>query len=129
MKTNFDEVLSKVTDFLKTEAHTETVVGKEFKDVTGLANALHDHPQVTSCLVKRVFAYGTGSPASADEKATLDYLNKTFAANGYRLRGLLKTVVMSSAFSTVATPTPEPAKTASVVFGASGASHVKSDAQ
>lgn len=31
MKTNFNEVLSKVTEFLKTEAHTETVVGKEFK--------------------------------------------------------------------------------------------------
>src|SRR6185503_14278929 len=57
--------------------------GKEFKDVTGLALALHDHPQVTSCLVKRVFAYGTGSPASSDEKATLDYLNTTFAAGGY----------------------------------------------
>lgn len=31
MKANFDEVLSKVTEFLKTEARTETVVGKEFK--------------------------------------------------------------------------------------------------
>jgi uncharacterized spore protein YtfJ len=31
MQTNFEEVLSKVTDFLKTEAKTETVIGKEFK--------------------------------------------------------------------------------------------------
>ena len=31
MKTNFNEVLSNVTEFLKTEAHTETVIGKEFK--------------------------------------------------------------------------------------------------
>lgn len=31
MKTDFNGVLSKVTEFLKTEAHTETVVGKEFK--------------------------------------------------------------------------------------------------
>ena len=30
MQTNFDEVLSKVTDFLKSEAKTETVIGKEF---------------------------------------------------------------------------------------------------
>lgn len=30
MKTNFDEILTKVTEFLKTEARTETVVGKEF---------------------------------------------------------------------------------------------------
>ncbi|MBX7200468.1 MAG: DUF1592 domain-containing protein [Rhodospirillaceae bacterium] len=101
--------------------------GKEFQDVTGLAAALHDHPQVPSCLVKRVFAYGTGSPASADEKSTLDYLNKNFAAGGYRLRNLLRTVVMSSAFSTVSSPTPEPAKSASVVHGSSGASPVKTD--
>ncbi|MBK8967956.1 MAG: GerW family sporulation protein [Saprospiraceae bacterium] len=31
MKEKVDEVLSKVTDFLKTEAKTETVIGKEFK--------------------------------------------------------------------------------------------------
>ena len=31
MKTNFDDVLSKVTEFLQGEAKTETVVGKEFK--------------------------------------------------------------------------------------------------
>lgn len=30
MTLNFDEVLAKVTDFLKTEAKTETVIGKEF---------------------------------------------------------------------------------------------------
>lgn len=31
MKANYDEVLAKVTDFLKSEAKSETVVGKEFK--------------------------------------------------------------------------------------------------
>jgi uncharacterized spore protein YtfJ len=31
MQTNFDEVLSKVTSFLQSEAKTETVIGKEFK--------------------------------------------------------------------------------------------------
>jgi len=31
MQANFDEVLVKVTDFLKSEAKTETVIGKEFK--------------------------------------------------------------------------------------------------
>jgi hypothetical protein len=89
--------------------------GKDFKDVRGLAAALHDHPQVPSCLVKRVFAYGTGSPISSDEAKTLDYLNKSFAANGYRLKNLLRTVVMSNAFTTVAEPTnpSAPAKTAS----------------
>ena len=31
MKTNFDDVLTRVTEFLQSEAKTETVVGKEFK--------------------------------------------------------------------------------------------------
>ena len=31
MQANFDEVLTRVTDFLKSEAKTETVIGKEFK--------------------------------------------------------------------------------------------------
>jgi uncharacterized spore protein YtfJ len=31
MKSNYDEVLGKVTEFLTKEARTETVVGKEFK--------------------------------------------------------------------------------------------------
>jgi uncharacterized spore protein YtfJ len=31
MQTNFEEVLAQVTGFLKSEAKTETVVGKEFK--------------------------------------------------------------------------------------------------
>lgn len=30
MQTNFEDVLTKVTDFLKSEAKTETVIGKEF---------------------------------------------------------------------------------------------------
>ena len=99
--------------------------GKEFKDVTGLAVALHDHPQVPTCLVKRVFAYGTGGPISSDEQQTLDYLNKTFAAGGYRLKNLLRTVIMSNAFSTVSSNTASaPAKVAST-----STAHVVHDAQ
>jgi hypothetical protein len=89
--------------------------GKDFKDVTGLAQALHDHPALTSCLVKRVYAYGTGSPSAAADPRTLEGLNKGFATNGYRLRGLLRTVALSSAFSMVSNnaSAPAPAKVAS----------------
>ena len=106
---------------------TGSLDGKNFQDVKGLAAALHDHPQVPSCLVKRVFAYGTGSPISSDEQNTVDYLNKSFSAGGYRLRGLLKTVIMSSAFSTVAAP--EPAKVAGASETKAGNPHIKLDAQ
>jgi hypothetical protein len=94
---------------------TGSLDGKNFTDVKGLAQAMHDHPALTSCLVKRVYAYGTGSPTTGAQREMLQALDKNFAANGYRLRELLKTVVMSSAFSTVADQkSSAPAKTASV---------------
>ncbi|MCF8244977.1 MAG: sporulation protein [Saprospiraceae bacterium] len=58
MKTNFDEVLSKVTEFLKTEARTETVVGKEFK--------LGEFTCVPVIRVGLGFGYGAGE--GGDEK-------------------------------------------------------------
>ena len=93
---------------------TGSLDGKSFTDVKGLAQAMHDHPAVTSCIVKRVYAYGTGSPTTGADRQMLQGLDKNFAANGYRLRELLKTVVMSSAFSKVADQSSAPAKAASV---------------
>lgn len=58
MKENFDEVLSKVTDFLTTEARTETVVGKEFK--------LGEFTCVPVIKVGLGFGYGGGE--GVDEK-------------------------------------------------------------
>jgi hypothetical protein len=89
--------------------------GKTFKDVRGLALALHDHPALPACLVKRVYAYGTGSPNSDADRPMLDYLNTRFAASGYHLRDLLRLVVMSSSFSKVieGPNSPAPEKVAS----------------
>ncbi len=75
--------------------------GKEFTDVTGLAKALRDHPALTSCVVKRAYAYGTGGPTSVGDRATLAALDKEFAAHGYRFPDLLRAVVTSKAFSQV----------------------------
>jgi hypothetical protein len=75
--------------------------GKAFTNVTGLATALRDHPALTSCVVKRAYAYGTGGPTSAGDRATLESLDKQFAANGYRFTELLRAVVTSKAFSQV----------------------------
>ncbi len=83
--------------------------GKTFTDVTGLALALHDHPALPGCVVKRAYAYGTGGPTGAGDKATLDALDKQFAASGYKFPDLLRAVVTSKAFSQV---TAAPAATA-----------------
>ncbi len=86
--------------------------GKAFTDVVGLGKALHDHPQLPQCLVRRVYAYGTGGPTSSDDKPLLDYFDKQFAAAGYRLPDLLRTIVLSEAFAEVRTDNPQPAKSA-----------------
>jgi hypothetical protein len=75
--------------------------GKSFKDVIGLTQALHDHPQLPTCLTKRVLAYGTGGPLAQDENATLENFEKEFAASGYRFKALLKAIVMSDSFTTI----------------------------
>jgi hypothetical protein len=86
--------------------------GADFKDVNGLAQALHDHPALPQCLVKRIYSYGTGGPTAGDDDATLGYFNSRFAQQGYRLPDLLRTIALSAAFSEVRNP-PAPVKTAS----------------
>jgi len=84
--------------------------GKEYKDVLGLAQALHDHPALPACLVKRVYAYSTGGGKSPQEQPMLDYLNGRFAAEGYRVPDLLRTITLSAAFSDVYDAGEQPKK-------------------
>ena len=81
--------------------------GKEFKDPVGLAHAVHDHPALPACLVKRLYSYGTGGPLSDADKPELAFLMARFQSAGYRVPALLRTIALSPAFSQVAeTPTP-----------------------
>jgi hypothetical protein len=91
--------------------------GKDFKDAVGLAQAVHDHPALPTCLVKRLYSYGIGGPLTQADNPELTYLDKRFADAGYRVPDLLRAIALSTAFSQVsATPPapPPPAKTASV---------------
>jgi Protein of unknown function (DUF1592)/Protein of unknown function (DUF1588)/Protein of unknown function (DUF1585)/Protein of unknown function (DUF1595) len=90
--------------------------GKNFKDAVGLAEAVHDHPALPTCLVKRLYSYGVGGPLTAADNPELTYLDKRFADAGYRVPDLLRAIALSTAFSEVAaTPAqPPPVKTASV---------------
>jgi hypothetical protein len=74
--------------------------GVKYNDAIGLSQALHDNPGLPRCLVQRVFSYGVGEPAAdKDARPFLTYLNEQFAADEYRLHDLLKTIVLSDAFS------------------------------
>jgi hypothetical protein len=78
--------------------------GRNFDDLAGLSQALRDHPQLGACLVKRVYGWATGGPTDASDKPLLAWLGERFAADGYRLPELLRTVALSSAFATVRQP-------------------------
>lgn len=75
--------------------------GFEFEGAVGLGQALRENPELPRCLVQRIYSYGTGAPPAMEARPALDYFNEEFAAQGYRLRELLRTVALSKAFSRV----------------------------
>ena len=88
--------------------------GKTFTDVAGLAKAVHDHPALPTCLVRRTYGYALGGPLAKTEDEALDYLNKSFAAHGYQIPELLRAIALSTAFYEVAAPVEPETKTAAV---------------
>lgn len=78
-----------------------TLDGVDFKDIQGLGRALHDHPALSSCLVRRVYSYGTGGVAGAEDRPLIDTFAQRFAQDGYRVKSLLRTIALSNAFSSV----------------------------
>ena len=84
--------------------------GHQFNDAPGLGRALHDHPDLPNCLVNRVFAYGTGRLATAEEGDWLkQYVDARFAADGYKLPALLRRLATSDTFYRVQAPDQAPA--------------------
>ncbi len=104
-----------------------TLDGKAFTDAVGLGKALRDHPALPSCLVKRAFAYGTGSPTTNTDRPLLAHFTTKFGEEGYKLPALLRTITMSEAFSRVAEPktSPTPAKTANAPSAPAVAANTK----
>lgn len=80
--------------------------GVDFKNVIGLGKALHDHPQLSSCLTRRLYSYGTGGPTSNDDQTVMTYLTAKFAGEGYKLPALLRAIALSNAFSQVRAVAP-----------------------
>jgi hypothetical protein len=80
--------------------------GVEFEDAIGLAHALRDNPALPECLVHRLYDYSVGGPADAGDnpREFLNYVNEDFADRGYRLHDLLRTIVLSDAFSKIQPP-------------------------
>jgi hypothetical protein len=81
--------------------------GMKFNDVIGFTKAVHDHPAVPSCLVNRLYSFGTGRPATKDEAEWLNYQVKQFAASGYKVPELMRRIADSKAFYRISTPGTE----------------------
>lgn len=76
--------------------------GIKFTDVAGLAKVIHDHPALTGCLVRRVYAYAAGRQPGTGEDAFVKYLTASFAEDSHRLPALLRRIATSDAFYRIA---------------------------
>jgi hypothetical protein len=82
--------------------------GVSFVGAQGLGKALHDNPNISACLVKKMYEYSVGREPSVTERAWLsDNLGKLFAARGYRATALMRDIALSDAFSTLLAPAPQ----------------------
>ena len=81
--------------------------GAVYDTVAGLAFAMRDHPKLSSCLVNRLYSYGTGGPVTLKyDRDILSYFTARFAEQGYAVPDLLRDIVLSDAFVTVRPEAP-----------------------
>ena len=76
----------------------------KFEGAAGLGKTLHDDPAATACLVNRLYGYGAGRAPVTGEAEWMKYLQAQFAAEGYRLPDLMRTIVTSDAFYQISAP-------------------------
>ena len=76
--------------------------GSPYDDINGLAMAMRNHPRLSSCLINRLYAYGTGGPVSLRfDREILGWFEGRFVAKEYKMRALLRDLALSQAFSAV----------------------------
>jgi hypothetical protein len=72
--------------------------GKTFVGARGLGKTLSDSPQVSQCLVRHLYAYGTGHEPVSNDQAYLQQMADSFAEEDYRFKSLLKHIATSDRF-------------------------------
>jgi hypothetical protein len=78
--------------------------GTDFQTPEGFGQALHDHPETPRCLVERMYRYAVGRDTEMEERSYMDYLSKSFAASGFRVPELMRTIALSENFFAIAAP-------------------------
>jgi hypothetical protein len=75
--------------------------GVKFTDAASLGQAIHDNPSATACLANSLYRYAASRDFDPSEREWQTWLGKKFAADGYRLPDLMKTIATSDAFYAV----------------------------
>lgn len=86
----------------------------KFEDATGLGAALAANRRAASCLVTQLYAYGSGQRPARAEQPWIDYVTGRFSGDGYRFRGLLRTIATSENFYRIRPVAADAIKTASL---------------
>jgi hypothetical protein len=81
------------------------VDGVKFTGAKGLGQMLRNDKRVPQCLVRNVYAYGTGRPTTLRDEEYLIDETKAFIADGYRFKDLLTNIATSPGFFKVVQPT------------------------
>lgn len=84
------------------------VYGERIEGAQGLGELLREDPQVPACLVRNVFAYGTGRATDYRDESYLMEQTATFADVGYRFPELMKQIATSTGFFDVELPDDQP---------------------
>ena len=103
-------------------------LGKKFDGSQGLGANFHADARVPACLVRNVFAYGTGRTPDKTDQAFIDRQIKAFAGGGYKVPALIADIAASPEFYRVAT-TGGPVPAAPVAQSKSGARGAQRGAQ
>jgi hypothetical protein len=71
----------------------------DFTGPAGLGKALAGDPALSSCLVSRIFAYGTGTSAVGESESWLESVHEAKAAQGgFHLKDLFRTIALGDPF-------------------------------
>jgi len=73
-----------------------------FDDAASLGRIFHDSPKIASCLVSATWRYATGRNIGPADVPIVADLDKRFAAEGYRVVDLLRTIALEPAFYAIA---------------------------
>ncbi len=82
--------------------------GEKFDGARGLGEVLRENPKVAACVVRNVYAYGTGRAPDKTDRRYLQTQQQVFADQGYKFRALIRQIVSTPEFFKVVPPTPAP---------------------